>query len=81
MALRRYIKTNLLPNVYQGLYYVRTTRQTDKFMKTANSVFNNSEVDHLISKSLIKLGLPLGTSLLAYSDSWATVLQEYMMGQ
>tara|TARA_S200000501_G_C20800642_1_gene733866 strand:+ start:427 stop:1254 length:828 start_codon:yes stop_codon:yes gene_type:complete len=38
---RRYIKTNLLPNVYQGLYYVRTTRQTDKFMKTANSVFNN----------------------------------------
>ena len=25
--------------------------------------------------------LPLGTSLLAYSDSWATVLQEYMMGQ
>ena len=25
--------------------------------------------------------LPLGASLLAYSDSWATVLQEYMMGQ
>ena len=38
---RKHLKTNLLPNVYQGLYYVRTTRQTDKFMKTANSVFAN----------------------------------------
>jgi len=38
---RKHLKTNLLPNVYQGLYYVRTTRQTDKFMKTANLVFAN----------------------------------------
>lgn len=42
---RKHLKTNLLPNVYQGLYYVRTTRQTDKFMKTADSVFTNWDTE------------------------------------
>jgi len=41
LKYRKHLKTNLLPNVYQGLYYVRTTKETDKFMKTANTVFSN----------------------------------------
>ena len=38
---RKFLRVNALPNVYQGLYYVRTTRQTVSFMKTANKVFDN----------------------------------------
>ena len=29
-----------MPNVYQGLYYVRVTRETNNFMRTADKVFN-----------------------------------------
>ncbi len=38
---RKFLRLNGLPNVYQGLYYVRLTRQTDLFMKTADKVFRN----------------------------------------
>ena len=38
---RKYLKTNLLPNVYQGLYYVRTTRSTVMLMKEVWRIFSD----------------------------------------
>lgn len=40
---RKFLRVNALPNVYQGLYYVRVTRETNNFMSTANKVFNTWE--------------------------------------
>lgn len=38
---RQFIKVNNLPNVYNGLYYVRLTEQNVKFYKELDRVFNN----------------------------------------
>ncbi len=38
---RKFLQVNALPNVYNGLYYVRVTRETDLFFKQLDKVFNN----------------------------------------
>ena len=38
---RKFIQTNLLPNVYNGLYYVRLTKNTMKFFQEVDRIFMN----------------------------------------
>ena len=41
LRYRQFINENLLPNAYNGLYYVRVTKQNVAFFKELDRIFNN----------------------------------------